>query len=90
MCCFNTLLGCWNQEGGAFFGNSVKAGDLDKEKFPSVPMPEGKIAGADEYPLSLAGMGVNVYAAELAKKGENGGMFLQLEHGCGLLQPQVP
>ena len=75
VCCFNTLLGCWNQEGGAFFGNSVKAGDLDKEKFPSVPKPEGKIAGAAEYPLSLAGMGVNVYAAELAKKGEIKGMF---------------
>ncbi len=75
VCCFNTLLGCWNQEGGAFFGNSVKAGNLDKEKFPSVPKPEGKIAGADEYPLSLAGMGVNVYAAELAKKDEIKGMF---------------
>lgn len=75
VCCFNTLLGCWNQEGGAFFGNSVKADNLDKEKFPPVPKPEGKIAGADEYPLSLAGMGVNVYAAELAKKGEIKGMF---------------
>ena len=53
----------------------MKAGNLDKEKFPSVPKPEGKIAGADEYPLSLAGMGVNVYAAELAKKGEIKGMF---------------
>ena len=75
VCCLNTLLGCWNQPGGAYFGASVKAGDLDKTKFPSVPKPEGKIAGQDEYPLSLSGMGVNVYAAQLAKEGKIKGMF---------------
>ena len=75
VCCLNTLLGCWNQPGGAYFGASVKAGDLDKTKFPSVPKPEGKIAGQDEYPLSLSSMGVNVYAAELAKEGKIKGMF---------------
>ena len=33
-CLFNTLLGCWNQPGGALFLPSVKAGDLDPAKFP--------------------------------------------------------
>lgn len=75
VCCFNTLLGCWGQRGGAYFPASVKAGDLDKAKFPSVPKVEAKIAGQAEYPLSLSGMGVNVYAAQLAKEGKMKGMF---------------
>lgn len=73
--CFNGLLGCWNQKGGALFGASVKAGDVDKAKFPSVPKVEAKIAGQSEYPLSLSGMGVNVYAAQLAREGKMKGMF---------------
>lgn len=73
--CFNGLLGCWNQKGGALFSASVKAGDVDKAKFPSVPKVEAKIAGQSEYPLSLSGMGVNVYAAQLAKEGKMKGMF---------------
>lgn len=75
VCCFNTLLGCWNQKGGAYFPASVSAGSLDKQKFPSTPKIEAKIAGQAEYPLSLSGMGVNVYAAELAKEGKMKGMF---------------
>lgn len=75
VCCFNTLLGCWNQEGGALFTSSVSAGSLDKEKFPPVPAPEGKIAGSDVYPLALSSMGVNVYAAKLAMDGDMKGMF---------------
>ena len=73
--CFNTLLGCWNQKGGALFTPSVSAGKLDEEKFPPVPKPEGKKAGSEEYPLASAGMGVNVYAASLAKEGKMRGMF---------------
>ena len=73
--CFNGLLGCWNQKGGALFSASVKAGDVDKAKFPSVPKVEAKIAGQSEYPLSLSGMGVNVYAAQLAREGKMKGMF---------------
>ena len=73
--CFNGLLGCWNQKGGALFSASVKAGDVDKAKFPSVPKVEAKIAGQSEYPLSLSGMGINVYAAQLAKEGKMKGMF---------------
>ena len=72
---FNTMLGCWNQEGGAIFTPSVSAGDVDKEKFPSVPKPEAKIAGTEEYPLALTSMGTNLFAAEQAKNGDIKGMF---------------
>lgn len=72
---FNTLLGCWNQKGGALFTSSVSAGTLDADKFPSVPKPEGKQAGAEEYPLASTSMGVNVYAAQRAKEGAIKGMF---------------
>ena len=75
VCLFNTLLGCWNQEGGAIFTPSVSAGDVDKEKFPSVPKPEAKIAGTEEYPLALTSMGTNLFAAEQAKNGDIKGMF---------------
>ena len=72
---FNTLLGCWNQEGGALFLPSVSAGKLDTEKFPEVPKVETKQLGAEEFPLASTGMGVNVYAAEQAKEGAVKGMF---------------
>lgn len=72
---FNTLLGCWNQKGGALLTSSVSAGKLDEEKFPPVPKPEGKKAGSEEYPLSSSSMGVNVFAASQAKEGKIKGMF---------------
>lgn len=75
VCLFNTLLGCWNQEGGALFLPSVSPGSLDQEKFPSVPKIEATIAGAAEYPLGLTSMGSIVYAAQLAKEGAIRGMF---------------
>lgn len=75
ICVFNTLLGCWNQKGGALFTPSVSAGELDEAKFPAVPKPEGKQLGAAEYPLALTGMGSNVYAAQQAKEGAIKGMF---------------
>ncbi len=72
---FNALLGCYNQKGGALLPPSVSAGDLDKTKFPSVPKPDGKIAGASEYPLGLTSMGSNTYATQLAHEGKLKGMF---------------
>lgn len=75
VCLFNTLLGCWNQKGGALLTSSVSVGDLDKEKFPSVPKVEEKILGASEYPLGLTSMGSNVYAAQMANTGAIKGMF---------------
>lgn len=75
LCLFNTLLGCWNQEGGALFLPSVSAGKLDEEKFPPVPKPEGAILGQEQYPLSSSGMGVATFAADLAGTGRMRGMF---------------
>ena len=75
LCLFNTLLGCWNQPGGALFLPSVKAGDLDPAKFPEVPKVEAKMWGAEEYPLALSSMGTNLYVAEMAKEGNVKGLF---------------
>lgn len=75
LCLFNTLLGCWNQPGGALFLPSVKAGDLDPAKFPEVPKVEAKMWGAEEYPLALSSMGTNLYVAEMAKEGAVKGLF---------------
>lgn len=75
VCAFNTLLGCWNQQGGALFLPSVSAGELDAEAFPSVPKPEGKILGSQEYPLAQKSMGVATFAANLAPTGIVRGMF---------------
>ena len=75
VCLFNTLLGCWNQKGGALFLPGVSAGKLDADKFPSVPKPEGAILGQSEYPLSQSGMGVSTFAADLAGTDRMRGMF---------------
>ena len=75
VCLFNTLLGCWNQKGGALFLPSVSPGKLDSGKFPSVPAPEGTIAGQSQYPLSQSSMGVATFAANLAPTGMMRGMF---------------
>lgn len=72
---FNTLLGCWNQKGGALLTSGVSVGDLDEEKFPPVPKPEGKQLGSEEFPLATTSMGVNVFAAQQAKEGKVKGMF---------------
>ncbi|MEG1518082.1 MAG: molybdopterin-dependent oxidoreductase, partial [Raoultibacter sp.] len=75
ICMFNTLLGCWNQKGGALLTPSVAAGDVDKAKFPPVAKVEAKIAGTVEYPLAISGMGTNLFAAQMAKEGKMKGMF---------------
>lgn len=72
---FNALLGCYNQKGGALMLPSVSASKLDKDKFPEVPAPQSKIAGAKEYPLALTNMGSAVHAAQLAHEGTLKGMF---------------
>ena len=90
VCCFNTLLGCWNQEGGALLP-SVSAGDVDEEKFPSVPKVEAKIAGTEEYPLALSSMGVNLFAGRPGQeRRDQGHVLLQLEHGRRLFEHGVP
>ncbi|MDJ1651312.1 MULTISPECIES: molybdopterin-containing oxidoreductase family protein [Gordonibacter] len=75
ICLFNTLLGCWNQKGGALFTSSVSAGKLTDERFADPKKPEAKIAGSAEYPLALSSMGTNLFAAQQAKEGAIKGMF---------------
>ena len=75
LCLFNTLLGCWNQKGGALLTASFGPGELDAQKFPAVPAPAAPILGSDQYPLALPTMGSNVYAAQMAHDGRLKGMF---------------
>ena len=72
---FNTLLGNWNQEGGARLTPSLKVGDLDPVKFPEVPKPEIKRVGDDVFPLGCSKMGINIYAAQQALEGNMKAMF---------------
>ena len=88
LCMFNSLLGCWNQQGGALFLSSVKPGKIDANKFPAVPKVEAKIYGAKEFPLSLSGMGVATYAANAVKSGAIKGMlFYQSNMIAGYSNP---
>ena len=72
---FNTLLGCWNQPGGALLTSSAAAGKLDDPRFAAPPKPEGTLLGTKEYPLAAASMGSAVFAGEMAKAGVLKGMF---------------
>lgn len=75
LCLFNTLLGCWGLEGGAYFPASAAAGKLTDPKFAAPAKPEGKIIGQAEYPLSSGGMGVSTYALSLIPEGKVKGVF---------------
>lgn len=75
VCLFNTLLGCWNQKGGALLTPGIEAGPLDPERFPTPPAPEKPQLGSDKYPLALGSMGSSVYAAEMAHDGQLRGML---------------
>ncbi|MDR2108668.1 MAG: molybdopterin-dependent oxidoreductase, partial [Coriobacteriales bacterium] len=72
---FNTLLGNWNQKGGALILPSPSFGKLDSNKFPEVPKPAGTKLGSSEYPLALNSLGSSVFAAEKAKEGALKAMF---------------
>ena len=72
---FNTLLGCWNQPGGALLTSGISAGKLDDPRFAAPPKVEAKKLGTEEYPLASASMGSAVYAGEMAKTGALKGMF---------------
>lgn len=75
ICLFNTLLGCWNQKGGALITSSFGPGKLDPDKFPKTPDIAEKIVGSDEFPLALSSMGSNLAAAKAAEEGRIKGMF---------------
>ena len=75
LCLFNTLLGCWGIEGGAYFPASQSAGKLEDPKFAAPAKPSDKILGQAEYPLSSGGMGVSTYALSLIPEGKVKGVF---------------
>ena len=75
LCLFNTLLGCWGVEGGAYFPASASAGKLEDPKFAAPAAPKEKILGQAEYPLSAGGMGVSTYALSQIPEGKVKGVF---------------
>ncbi len=75
LCLFNTLLGCWGLEGGAYMPASASAGKLEDPKFAAPPTPKDKIIGQAEYPLSSGGMGVSTYALSQIPEGKVKGVF---------------
>lgn len=75
LCLFNTLLGCWGIEGGAYFPASQSAGKLTDPKFAAPPTPSEKIIGQAEYPVSSGGMGVSTFALSTIPEGRVKGVF---------------
>ena len=75
LCLFNTLLGCWGLEGGAYMPASASAGKLSDPKFAAPAKPADKILGQAEYPLSSGGMGVSTYALSQIPEGTVKGVF---------------
>ena len=70
VCALNTLLGCWNQPGGALLyraNNPSDLGDLALEA------PAAACSAAELYPLALPGIGSAVAAVE---SGELGALLL--------------
>ncbi len=70
VCALNTLLGCWNQPGGALLyraNNPSDLGDLALET------PTAACSAAELYPLALPGIGSAVAAVE---SGELGALLL--------------
>ncbi len=88
LCLFNTLLGCWGLEGGAYFPASASAGKLEDPKFSAPAAPKEKIIGAAEYPVSSSGMGVSTYALSLIPEGKvKGVIFYQSNCVAGYSNP---
>lgn len=75
LCLFNTLLGCWGLEGGAYFPASQSAGKLSDPRFAAPPTPSEKIIGAAEFPVSSSGMGVSTFALSTIPEGRVKGVF---------------
>lgn len=79
---FNALLGTYGAKGGSKISAKFAAGKLDAGKFPSVPKPEVKQVGADEYPLARTNMGSALAAAKAAHEGKLSGMFF---YNCNMV-----
>ena len=90
MTAVNALLGSWGAKGGALLTSSPKAGDIDKQKFPSAPKPEAKRVGDKEYPLAPSGMGSNLAVLQAALDGAMKGVFFYNSNAVqGYAQPKV-
>ena len=86
----NALLGSWGAKGGALLTSSPKAGDIDKQTFPSAPKPEAKRVGDKEYPLAPSGMGSNLAVLQAALDGAMKGVFFYNSNAVqGYAQPKV-
>ena len=73
--CLNTLLGAWNQPGGALLYKSITPGELPDEL--KLDAPEGEQPAAQTYPMAPAGIGAG-YAA-LAEKLVSAGLFFGVD-----------
>ena len=70
VCALNTLLGCWNQPGGALLNRTVAAADLGDL---ALETPTAACSAAELYPLAAPGVGSAVAAVE---SGELGALLL--------------
>ena len=73
--CLNTLLGVWNQPGGALLYRTITPGQLPDEL--RLDVPDVALPNAQTYPLAPAGIGAG-YAA-LADKSLNVGLFFGVD-----------
>ena len=64
VCALNTLLGCWNQPGGALLYTASTPSDLGDL---ALDAPTAAPLGADGYPLAAPGVGSAVAAVESGK-----------------------
>lgn len=64
VCALNTLLGCWNQPGGALLYAASAAADLGEL---ALEAPDGLPLGTEAYPLAAPGVGSAVAAVESGK-----------------------
>lgn len=90
VCMVNSLLGNWNQEGGAIFTSSPKAGSLDKARFPTPAAPESKRLGDTAYPLADPAVGSNLAVLEEARDGVAHAVFFYNSNALhGYANPQA-
>ncbi len=83
ICLFNTLLGCWGLEGGAYFPASMSAGKIEDPRFAAPEAPKEKILGQAEFPLSAGGMGVSTFAIQQVGEGNVKGVFFYQSNCIG-------
>ena len=71
----NTLLGVWNQKGGALLYRAITPGELPEDL--AVARPEGELLGSQSCPLAPEGVGAASYV--LANKLANAGFFFGVD-----------